>query len=385
MDTPGENGAGARPLHVLEVVGNGIVGGMESYVRNLIRSLPREQFRITCLCPYESAFTMAVRQAGHAVFITPLRDDPLWHSIQLAVELIRSRYVDVIHAHLPNAHMLAGLAGHLTQTPAVATIHGMRIPILELEVSRMTGTHLALVCQAAYAEALALGMPADHLHLVPNGVDTTTFVPDRSGEAFRRALSVPDSAPLVGFVARLAPEKGPDQFVRVAQLVHGKRPEVHFAIVGEGPMEGRVAGMIQEAGLGGCVHMAGLWTNVWDVYPAFDLLVQTSRSEGMPLVLLEGMACGKPVVGMDVGGVAELMEVGTTGLLVAPGDYEAMAGVLLKLLACPARLRQMGQAGRRRVEALFPLQVSIRRLGELLYALMGQPGRSRWQPHVGAL
>jgi glycosyltransferase involved in cell wall biosynthesis len=369
----GENGNGSRPLHVLEIVGNGIVGGMETYVRNLIRGLPRDRFRVTCLCPYESAFTRAVRQAGGAVFITTLRDDPLWHSLQLAVQLIRGRQIDVIHAHLPNAHMLAGLAGRLTQTPAVATIHGMRIPILELEISRMTGTHLLLVCQAAYAEAMALGVPAERLHLIPNGVDTDRFAPDRGGEAFRQALGVPPGAPLVGFVARLAPEKGPDQFVRVAQLVRGKRSDVHFTIVGEGPMEGQVAAMVQHMGLDGCVHMAGLRMDMWDVYPAFDVLVQTSRSEGMPLVLLESMASGRPAVAMDVGGVAEIMENGTTGLLVPPGDCEALAEVLFRLLARPVQLRRMGEAARRRAEEVFPLQASMRRIGALLASLTGQP------------
>jgi glycosyltransferase involved in cell wall biosynthesis len=205
-------------------------------------------------------------------------------------------------------------------------------------------------------------------------------VPDRSGESFRQALAVPKGAPVIGFVARLAPEKGPSQFVRVAQLVHGKQPDVHFVIVGEGPMETQLAGMIRDMDLGTYVHMAGLWTNVWDVYPAFDVLVQTSRSEGMPLVGLEAMACGRPVVAMDVGGVAELMEMGTTGLLVAPGEHEAMAGALLELLASPARLQEMGRAGRRRVEALLPLQTSMHHIGELLCSLAGRRTALRYRP-----
>src|ERR671926_528978 len=97
-----------RTIHVLEVIGNAIVGGMENYVRNLISHLPREQFRVTCLCPFESPFTRTLRQSGCTVFITPINDDPSWRSIQLAVEIIRHQRVDLIHAHMPKAHVLAG-------------------------------------------------------------------------------------------------------------------------------------------------------------------------------------------------------------------------------------------------------------------------------------
>src|ERR671939_690952 len=101
------DGAGKGTTHVLEIIGNAIVGGMENYVANLISRLPSDQFRVTCLCPFESAFTVSLRRIGCTVFITPLRDDPPWHSIQMAVELIRHHHVDLIHAHLPNAHVLA--------------------------------------------------------------------------------------------------------------------------------------------------------------------------------------------------------------------------------------------------------------------------------------
>jgi glycosyltransferase involved in cell wall biosynthesis len=366
MSPPSDNGDASHPLRVLEVVGNGIVGGMESTVRDLTRFLPHSHFQITCLCPYESAFTSALRQTGSEVFITPLREDPLWQSLQFAVQLTRTRRIDVIHAHLPNAHVLAGLVGCVTHTPVLATVHEMNLSALGLSVSLLTGTALVVVCQAAYAEALALGVPQERLYLVPNGVDCERFTPARSGEYFRRAVGVPGDAPLIGFVGRLAPEKGPDQFVRVAELVHQQRPDAHFVLVGEGPLREKVAAMIEARHLSSYVHLAGLWENAWEVYPGLDLLVQTSRSEGMPLVVLEAMACGVPVAAMDVGGVAELIDVGTTGVLAPPESYEALAGTVCLLLSQPMQMLAMGQAGRRRVEAHFRVQTSIQRTGEIL-------------------
>src|SRR3712207_2875385 len=112
-----------KPVQILQILGNAIVGGMETYVSNLITRLPSDEFQVTCLCPYESAFTASLRRLGFKVYITPIQDDPAWRSVEMAVELIRQHRVDIIHAHLLNAHTLAGLAGRLTNTPAVTTIH----------------------------------------------------------------------------------------------------------------------------------------------------------------------------------------------------------------------------------------------------------------------
>lgn len=374
------NVARTGPLNVLEIIGNAIVGGMESYVYNLVTHLPAADFNTICLCPYESAFTQSLRRAGHTVFITPMRDDPAWCAIEMAVELVRNFQIDLIHAHLLNAHTLAGLAARLTATPAVATIHTMSLPTQEASVTRATGTHLITVCQQAYAQALALGVRPDSVSLIPNGVDTTIFKPDGNGDEFRRALGVPPGAPLVGFVGRLAWEKGPDKFVQMAGRVHQHRADAHFVLVGEGPMERELVDLIECMNLADFVHLTGLRLDTHEIYLAFDVFVQTSRSEAMPLAILEAMACGLPVAAIAVGGVAEQVEAGTTGILLQPGewpgvaspfagDWEGVASALLMLLDHPALLKKMGQAGRRRAEEFFDLSRSVGETGELFQRL----------------
>lgn len=366
-------------VHVLEVLGNAIVGGMESYVCNLVERLPADRFKVTCLCPYESEVTATLRRLGCEVFVTFMAEDPLWRSIQTAVEIIRHQHIDVIHAHLPKAHVLAGIAGSLTQTPVVATVHGMEITTEDFSISRTCHSHLVVVCHQGRNQALALGMPPEDVTLIPNGVDLEKFVPLTAGNSLRSAFDVPPEAPLIGFVGRLDWVKGPDQFVRAVEVVHKKRPDAHFVLVGRGPMENELVTLIDHLGLGDCIHVAGLRTDTWNIYPALDVLVQTSRVEGMPLVLLEAMACGCPIVAMGVGGVLELVEVYSTGLLAAPGDWEGVGSALLALLAEPAQMKQMGQAARRRAEQHFNLQNSVRLTGELFCRLAA----SRPRRHAG--
>ncbi len=373
-------------IHVLEIAGNAIVGGMEKYVYNLVQSLPPAYFKVTVLTLFESAFTNSLRQLGAEVYITNMDNDPPWRSIQFTTELIRHLKVNLIHAHLPRAHVLGGISARLTGIPAVATIHGMDITSQELGICRTTGTHLTVVCHEAFSQALALGIPADRLTLIPNGVDLKTFCTNRTGISFRKAQHIPPNAPLVGFVGRLAWEKGPDQFVQLAKHIHIQLPDVHFAMVGEGPMESDLAEMVNQAGLGDVFHVAGLWTNTWDVYPAFDILVQTSRVEGMPFCLLEGMACGKPVAAMGVGGVPEVVEVGSTGLLSAAGDWVGLGDGIISLISNPERLKQMSHAARKRAEDNFDLQDSIRLMANLFYRLLDRKApqdiilpKSSWQ------
>src|SRR5919202_1382525 len=191
---------GNRRLRILQVIGNAIVGGMETYVGNLIANLPADEYDITCICPFESAFTASLRRLGCQVFITPISDDPPWRSIAMAVEIIRQHRIDLIHAHLLNAHTLAGIAGRLTNTPTVATIHARSLWTQEISVSRLTNSHMIVVCQEAYAQALATGVPAENVTVIPNGVDTQKFTPQRSGAAFRESIGVSPDATLVGFV-----------------------------------------------------------------------------------------------------------------------------------------------------------------------------------------
>lgn len=346
-------------INILEVIGNAGMGGMENYIQNFITHLPPSQFRITCICPYESPFTALLRKLGvDEVYITPITDDPAWRSIQLTVEVARLHQIDVLHAHMPKAHTLAGLAGCLINKPVIATLHGMNVSSQELGITRAVGSHLITNCQEAYTQALAMGVPSERLRLVRNGVDTTAFIPGRTGNELREAISVPRDIPLVGFVGRLEHEKGPDLFLRAADHVHQIRPDVHFVIVGDGVMRNQLENMSRHLGLQQHVHFVGWKTNTVNIYPALDFLVHTSRSDGTSLVLLEAMSCGCPAIGLAVGGVAEIIENEKTGFIAGAGDWEGIGFRVLQLLEQPERLKGMKADARVRAEQHFNVKTN---------------------------
>jgi glycosyltransferase involved in cell wall biosynthesis len=357
------------PIHVLEVIGNAKVGGVENHVLSLVQHLPAFGIRVTCLAPYESAYTAKLRSLGADVFLTEMHVNVPWRSLQFLNELIIQQEIDVIHSHLPRAHLLSGLAAHLTQRPAVATIHGMELGLEEFSIIKMAGMHTVAVCQQAYSQTLFLGMPPKMVHLIPNGVDLDRFCPRPAETSFRQEHRIPPDALLAGFAGRFSWEKGPDQLIQMAKIVHQTRPEVHFAMVGDGPMLDELRAMVPPAGLDEVFHIAGFSESMETIYPAFDLFAMTSRIEGMPLAALEAMACGIPVVAMSVGGLSEAIEVGTTGLTSAAEDVKGLANALLILAQDAAGRKKMGEAARQRAVNLYGLQQAVSGVAELLRSL----------------
>ena len=369
--------------HVLEVLGNAIVGGMENYVRNLAANLPSNEFKVSLLCPYESPYTALLRSEGRDVYIAPLRDDPPWKTIELICTLVRETGIDLLHAHLMNAHTVAAMAGRLSATPTVATLHGMSLHPQEISVARATGSHTIVVCREAWSQALAVGLSRGNVSLVPNGVDLAVYHPMSADPLeFRQTINVAPDDMLVGFVGRLAWEKGPDKFLKAAEFILQRRPEVHFAVVGTGSMEKDLTATIRRAGLESRIHMVGLAREPHRIYPALDLLLHTSRADAMPLTILEAMASGVPVVAIGVGGVPEIVSAGETGILIGttewpgivseyPGDWEGVALAAISLLSNPARLKSMAGASVRRAQSSFDIRQSATMTSHIFRQLLG--------------
>ena len=358
-------------IHVLEVIGNAIVGGMETYVERLVENLPPDRFSVTALCPFESPFTERLRARDIEVLVTPMPDDPPWSSIQMACAMVKAGAIDLLHAHLPNAHVLAGIAGRLTGKPVLATLHGHRVGMLDLEVHRSAGTHLSVVCRQSYFHALGLGVSAGQLSCNPNGVDTDAFQPrPRPADGLRRDLGIPADAPVVGFLGRLSPEKGPEVFLRAALIAHGRLPTAHFVFVGDGPLAPTLRESIARFGLADRVHLAGLRRDVARVLNDIDVLVSSSHSEAMPLAVLEAMASGLPVVATRVGGVPDIIDQGESGWLVASNDFEDIAARLQQVVGTPGELARMGVAARRRAVDKMSLVDSVDRMAQLMSRLV---------------
>lgn len=376
----------ARRTHVMQFIGNNIVGGMETYVLRLVERLPKERFRVTAVCPFESSYSNALRERGADVLVLAMpempEDNPRWDAICSAAAYVHSEQVDVLQAHLTNAHILAGLVGQLTGTPVLYTNHGRRLDSEDVEVHRLTGTHVGVVCKYTETHAIGLGIRADHVHLIPNGVDVGVFRPgDRRDGPLRAEFGIAPDAPLVGFVGRLSREKGPETFLRSMLLVRQAVPQMQVVMIGTGPMEPNVQAFIRNFQMDGYVHLAGLRRDMPALLRELDLFVSSSHSEASPLAMMEAMATGLPVVGTRVGGVPDLILHGESGYLVDRADINAISSAVRGLLQDDDLRRRMGHASRERIVQRFSLADSLQKTCELLQRL----GAQRHAAHATAV
>ncbi len=214
-----------------------------------------------------------------------------------------------------------------------------------------------------------------NIQLIPNGVDTRRFqvmqatCAARVGNYSDNCLEA--HLQTVVCVSRLSYEKGIDVLLLAWQLVHKEVPQARLVIVGGGPLEAKLVGMVEALGMAGCVEFMGMQDDVPAQLQQGSFAVLPSRHEGMPNAMLEAMACGLPCVATRVSGSEDIIEQGVNGLLVEIEDYRDMARALLVLLRDAALARKLGYAARATIEQRYAIERVMDSYVKLYYKLMG--------------
>ena len=196
-----------------------------------------------------------------------------------------------------------------------------------------------------------------------HGIDTGTLRPadDESRRAARATLGLEPDAPVIGTVGNFTVKKDQATLLAAAARLTGEHPGLRVVLVGSGPLEDELRAHARRLGIEDATVFAGSRDDVFALLPAFDLFTLSSRFEGLPIALLEAMACGVPPVVTRVGGIPEVVTDGRDGVLVDPGDSEGLATALGKLLADPTRRRELAGHATERAAA-FDLAHAVRRI-----------------------
>lgn len=278
---------------------------------------------------------------------------------------IRDQNVDLIHAHQYTPFFYAAAARMFgASRPIVFTEHGRFFPdlpsrkraIFNRLMLRRRDRIVAVGEQVRQALIRNESLPPERIDVIYNGIDLNRYscsTPETRESRLRDELGIGADDVVVVQVARLDSIKDHLTAVRAIGQGIAKCENLHLLIVGDGPERPRIEAEITRLDAGTRVHMLGLRRDVQQILPQCDLLLLTSLSEGIPLTLIEGMACGLPCVSTDVGGVREVVRQDETGLLCEAGDASAVAGALLQLAGDAGLRRSMGQAGRKLVESRF--------------------------------
>ena len=234
-------------------------------------------------------------------------------------------------------------------------------------------TEKVIANSGAVARTLvAPGIPRRKIAIIPNGLDLERFKPRDAREA-RSILGLSLDGPCFGYIGRLAYEKRPDLFLKVAEIVLAQMPDARAVVFGEGPLADVLKA--QSWKIKGRLTFYGDCPNVEVAHAALDCLVLTSQWEGFPNAVLEAMATARPVVAVRMPATEELVDEGATGILVSDGA-DALAGAVIELLKDPGRAREMGRLGRAKAERLYSMDAMVKAYERLyLDVLMRRPGQ----------
>ena len=292
---------------------------------------------------------------------------------------------DLVHA---NSLAMARLVGPVAKELGLASIGHIR-DIIKLSRRAIDDlaccARLLAVSRATRDYHVAAGLPADKTHVLYNGVDLYEFMPRGSGGELHCELHLPPEAVLIGTVGQLGLRKGQDTLLAAASLLSAALPEVHYVLVGRrwsDKEESRrfEADLHEIARRIGNVHFLGVREDVPRILNELMLLVHPARQEPLGRVLLEAAAAGLPIVATDVGGTreifgvepkADLHDATETALLVPPDNPDALAAMIAELVSDQELRARLGQAARKRAEAVFDARLAAANLIEHYRAVIG--------------
>lgn len=387
-----------RILRVAQDVFPEVVGGAPYHVHALSRDQASRGHDVTVLTVSDETdepnretrdgYTLVRTSSKVDLFGNKLFADTLGH--------LRDEEYDVIHAHshLFYSSNVAAAYGRFDDTPLAVTCHGLdsqRTP------EWLSKAHLRTVGRWTYntADVVFCYTPTEReiLHdigvtgpvrVVENGVDTERFSP--TGDSAERIDDVDRRAIL--FVGRLVGGKHPQDLLDAFDRVHEEYPDAALFYCGGGPLQERLESRTAEAGLDDDVEFLGHvpYERMPSVYRAADLVVLTSRTEGLPRTVLEALACETPVVSTRLDQIVPIVE--RAGETVPVGDVDALATTLVEILDSPGRLRELGAAGRDVIAERYDWSSTVGRtteaLGELVEAYVeptpGKPSAQTTKP-----
>ena len=221
-----------------------------------------------------------------------------------------------------------------------------------------------------------VGIKSDRVEVVYNGIDVHSYRVNKGiRDRIRKDFGIGETQPVIGAIGNLSPVKGHTYFLRAAALIKKEIPGVKLLIAGRGSLLDDLKKESVALGLEHNVIFLGYRGDIPALLQAIDIFILSSISEGLPLSLLEAMACERPVVATNVGGIPEVMNDGETGFLVAARDPDALGDRVLNLLKNNALAGQFGEAGRARVKRDFEIEGMIQRYHELYEKVMNTRGR----------
>lgn len=307
------------------------------------------------------------RNGGRVTCMSASNNIAIFMKIPALVRYIRQHNIKLVHCHLAWAGIAGRIAAKLAGVPVLYTEHNniSSYHILTYLASRLTLflNDLTLAVSADAEQASRKVVAPHKLKLLLNGVDTQAFTRGIHPSQLRQQLGIPEDHLIVSTVAVFRKQKRLDNFVRVASGIASRHEKVSFILIGDGPERAAVEVQAREEGsLQGRIHFEGLQHNVKPYFDLTDIYLMTSDFEGLPIALLEAMSMSCAPVATRVGGIPEVIEEGTSGLLSEADNVAGLKERVEVLIMDESRRNTIAANARHRIEQQFSMKKMVQEL-----------------------
>ena len=375
-----------RRLKVAHIITRLDLGGAQQNTLYCCEHHDRKKYEVILICGEGGRLDEGARwiKDCRKYFLSELKHplSPFWDLLALRrlTEILKLEQVDIVHTHSSKAGILGRFAAKRAGVPLILhTIHGWGFypgqfpPLkwfyqaLERWAAGFTKTLIAVSEENKQAGLKArIGTPGQY-EVIHSGVDPKRYALDGAAASQAREKFKTRNRPTVLVLSNFKKQKSPLDVVAVAEALAPQIPNVLFLWAGDGPLMGEVEKRLEAGNLKGHFDLLGWRDEIGELLAASDVLLLTSIYEGLPRVVLQAMAAGKPVVATAVSGTPEAVEEGVTGFLSAPHDAAGMAESLRRILAGPKLALKLGRAGKARLKGTFQIGPMLKAI-EKVYA-----------------
>ncbi len=367
-------------IKVLYLITELSIGGAQKALYRLLKSLDRSSFDPVVVCLYNRTGLVSkqIQELDIEVIGLEMNAKWRWDAFWRLGKNLSQYKPTILHTWMFHANLPGRILGQIARIPIIISSERTmgQEGYLRRFLNRLTsGLSDAIICvsdNVAIYAAQKIGIYEKKIFTIPNGIDISAFEASPTQQIARKNNKLPGEKIIIGAIGRPRWVKGFD--VLISAVAKITELNILLLFVGDGPDQYKLRQLVKNIGQSDRIFFWGDQSEIQEILPILDILVNSSFHEGMSNIILEAMAAGLPVVATAVGGTPEVVVDGETGLLVPPGDPDSLAAALLRLIQDKDLRTKMGLAGRKRVRKYFTIEETVRKTETLYFELLREKG-----------